>query len=217
VILAATDWTKWSAIGTLVAAFATLGLASVTVWLVVVTKRMVTGAGAALAATNRLAEATRRQAETAVHALSLQVEPRIVPVHEIAPSFARTENIGGSVGTHWVMPLIVTVQNVGAGVAELTRVEAAITDWGPPDVRFPGIVRSATSAELRAEFTTPGPTDRSEPPPEVPPGADVYVRVHYRGAGSREYQVAFSWFRAAGSEARWQLRLGEAIGHTELS
>jgi hypothetical protein len=214
VIVAAVNWTEWTAIGTLAAAAASVFLGLVTVWLVVTTKGIVSGNKDELAATNRLAEAAGDQARDAALALALQVEPRIVPVHESSPHFVPTDNIGGSVEVHWVNPLLLEVENVGAGVAQITRVEVTISQWGPPDgVVFPGVVRSGSKAVLRAEFTTP---DGEIMAATVPPGSDVFARVHYRGAGDREFQIAFSWTRPAGSDARWQLTLLEATGHTEL-
>lgn len=59
-VLLATDWAKWTAIGTLIAAGATIGLASVTVWLVVTTRRMVVRAGDEIAIERqRMDDATR--------------------------------------------------------------------------------------------------------------------------------------------------------------
>ena len=112
-IVAAVDWTEWTAIGTLAAAVASVCLGCVTVLLVMTTKGIVSGNKDERAATNRLAEAAGNQARDAALALALQVEPRIVPVHESIPRFVVSDNIGGSVGVHWVNPLLLEVENVG--------------------------------------------------------------------------------------------------------
>lgn len=114
------------------------------------------------------------------------------------------------------------IENAGAGVAQITRVELQVTGWSAAaHVLFPGVLRSGASGDVRAEFSTPPPSPSDTwggPPrtPELEPGTDINVRVHYRGAGGRDFQVAFGWIRPTGSEARWRLSLNKEIGHTIL-
>lgn len=212
-IVFATDWLQWSAIGSLIAAGATLLLAGATYLLVRTTQGLVADNEQEVAATTALATATHNQARSAGLALALQLEPRIVPVHEEPPFFDGPEDIGGTQSQHWIDALIVSVENAGSGVAKLTRAEIAVQPgWGPPDgVRFPGLMRSGSTARLRAEFTLP-----AEPNRPFPVGRNVNVRLRYEGAGGREYEIAFIWDRAAGSEGRWKLNLNEEVGHLQL-
>lgn len=96
-VAGATDWAEWTAISGFAAAAATVFLGLVTVWLVITTKRLVGGANDELAATRQLAQATRDEATNAAIALALQVEPRIIPVHDFPPRFEPLENVGNLV------------------------------------------------------------------------------------------------------------------------
>ena len=215
-MLAAVNWTKWSAVGTIAAALATVLLAFATWRLVRATKAIVAGTNEESTETKRLAEATREQAQIAAHALALQVEPRIVPLHEEWPHFAPSDEIGGTVGQHRVSPLLIAIENAGAGVAQLIGADVQVSGFGPPDVHFPGVVRPDSQAFIRAEFTVPPTGYTSELPMTISPGTTVNVRVRYRDGGSREYELAFRWNRPAGSESRWRLTLLEDIGHPPL-
>lgn len=213
-IVAAIDWEKWVAIGALASAAATAFLALGTFWLVRATKRIVVGDAAGLAATKTLALAMRDQAQSAALALALQVEPRIVPVHDSRPRFTDPKNVGEADGDLWVDPLHIEIENVGAGVAQLTEAKVTVSEWAAPhQVLFPGVLRSGARATLRAEFPAQPASQRRA---RVDPGKVLEVRLHYRGAGGQEYEVAFRWKRWAGSRARWQLLPSEAVGHIEL-
>jgi hypothetical protein len=152
-MVAGTDWGEWTALGTLAAAGATVLLAGVTVWLVVTTRSLVSGESAELAATKNLAEQTRdlaastkEQAEIAARALELQLEPRLVPVHDAPPHALARIEIGGI----WAQPIDIAIQNAGSGVAELTRVEVSFGALGHADrIAFPGVLSAGITAKVR--------------------------------------------------------------------
>jgi hypothetical protein len=108
VVLAA-DWEKWTAIGTLAAAGATLVLAAVTVWLVFTTRRVVSETAEQLAIERGRIEASQR--------------PYVFP----APSADWIRNSGPYSGGHKAELFPVT--NAGPGPA--LNVGGQL-QWGPP-------------------------------------------------------------------------------------
>jgi hypothetical protein len=112
-MLLATNWTEWTAIGTLIAAGAAMGLAAVTGWLVLTTRGMVSKAGEEIAVERRrIDEATK---------------PHVFP----APTGDWGDDGGYTTefADRNVWRTVLPVTNGGPGVA--LNVKAQLR-WGPP-------------------------------------------------------------------------------------
>jgi hypothetical protein len=108
-LVLATNWDKYTAIGTLAAAGATVLLAAVTVWLVWTTRRAVKGEAEQLSIQRRALEASQT--------------PYVFP----APTADWTDGLGVYSGGRWgkVLP----IRNGGTGLALNVRGRLR---WGPP-------------------------------------------------------------------------------------
>jgi hypothetical protein len=118
-LLLAMHWEKWTAIGTLAAAGATVLLAVVTVWLVRTTKGAVAGEAQQINLQRRVLEASQT--------------PYVFP----APTVEWTDGIGAYAEGRWneVLP----VRNGGSGVALNVRGRLM---WGPPSGTHIPLVRA---------------------------------------------------------------------------
>lgn len=222
VLLGHVNWTEWTAIGTLAAAVATVSLAGMTYLLARSTRTMASSETDALEQTKKLAAATARQATIASSALKLQLEPRIVPAQGSVPELGQTfQAASGRSGQQlWLTPLEVDILNAGSGIAQVTRVEIWVDGWSRPhgEAVFPGVLGSGMRATLRVEFVSPPITAAVSVPMSTltfRSGNVVSTRVHYRGAGGREFQVAFAW-TAGRSRGPWNLRQFDEVGHGDL-
>jgi hypothetical protein len=202
-MLAAIHWREWLvAGGTIGASLATAVLAFVTWRLVTATKAIAIGSAGELAE-------TRRQAELAAAAFSLQIEPHIVAVEDGHPRPLGEVNIGSPEKERWAQPFEIPIANAGSGLTIIERVEVHRSDAGAGEVEYNAYVRAGELSVLRALWLLPPRGNTSRPPADIDRGQTVTVRAHYRGIDDRRYQEAFAWTRTA---TGWQLRIIDTVG-----
>jgi hypothetical protein len=194
-LVASINWVKWAAIAGIAAAVATVVLARVTYLLVRATKAVVSGGVDQV-------RATRDLAATAASALELQSKPHVLPVHETEPKMVWRD---GSLATS-PATLELQIQNVGSGVAQITRVEVRCGELGPPidPETVSRVLVSGAVATIRADFAMYA-RDGWEGPPTMP--AEAMARVDYRGVDDREFTTHFGWMLRQGR--RWEVILNE--------
>lgn len=155
--------------------------------------------------TRRTIEATETQAELAARAFALQIEPHLIP-YDGQPTVGDIENIGLPFSQVWVVPLFVTLVNIGNGVAHIESVEASAMPGGRPHRIVPSpVAQPGKLTSVRLDFMVPPPSATAIPEP-FQPGAGVSVTVGYRGvADTAPRELRFRWQMLAG--ALWKLDL----------
>jgi hypothetical protein len=157
-----------------------LGLNSVE-WSTIVTASVTTIATVVLAAvairtmrdTRRSIKATEKQTDFAARAFNLQIEPQLIP-YAGHPTIGDPVDVGGMVGQEWVVPLDITVVNVGNGVARIDSIEAIKTPGGPPHRVIPApVAQPGTLTSLRLEFMRPTPEQGAPAYEPFKPGDSV--------------------------------------------
>lgn len=156
--------------------------------------------------TRRTIEATETQAELAARAFALQLEPHLIP-YDGQPTVGDIENIGLPFSQVWVVPLFVTLVNIGNGVAHIESVEASAMSGGRPHRIVPSpVAQPGKLTSVRLDFMVPPPGDILTTRDPFLPGDGVSVAVRYRGvADTTSRELQFRWQMLAG--ALWKLDL----------
>lgn len=146
---------------------------------------LATAAFCQLRSASQQTQATVNLAKAATDEIALLTAPRLIPGSSESHRDLPVENIGGSIGEHWVLPVLFGVANAGNGVAVIEDASCVPSQMGSPHaVLFPPTVRPGGDASVRVEFTsrTAG----------IPDGERFTLTVVYRGSDRSRFALVFA-------------------------